>query len=78
MNKQKSTISKAEARELAEMLSIFQKLSGWERIAVQYYIKGMMDAQASNIEIFPPPPTTAAAHAIQGRTRRCHRPYPQH
>lgn len=35
----------------AEMLSVFQNLPQMERIAVQYYIKGRMDAVSGNIEI---------------------------
>lgn len=51
MSTQKTTVEKAELRQLAEMLAVFQKLPQMERVAVQYYIKGRMDAVAGNIEI---------------------------
>lgn len=51
MNSQKTTVEKAELRQLAEMLAVFQNLPQMERVAVQYYIKGRMDAVTGNIEI---------------------------
>lgn len=51
MNAQKATVDKAELRQLAEMLSVFQELPQMERIAIQYYIKGRIDAAAGNVEI---------------------------
>lgn len=53
MNNPKSTISRMEAKQLAEMLAIFQKLPERERIAIQYYIKGQVDAAASNTMEMP-------------------------
>ena len=51
MERQAKTISKAELRQLAEMLTVFQRLPQMERIAIQYYIKGRVDAEKSTIEI---------------------------
>ena len=59
MSKPQNTISKAEIYQLAEMLSIFQKLPPLERTAIQYYIKGRLDAMAATVEV--PLKATAAA-----------------
>lgn len=59
MDRQKVTVDKEELRQLAEMLSQLQKLPQMERIAIQYYIKGRLDAVAGIIEI--PMESTRAA-----------------
>jgi len=51
MPKDKATISKEELRQLAETLAVFQKLPAMDQIAIQYYIKGRLDAIAAEIEI---------------------------
>ena len=46
-----SAASKAELQQLAETLAVFQELPQMERIAIQYYIKGRVDANSAHIEI---------------------------
>lgn len=65
MNSQRAAIDKAELRQLAEMLSVFQKLPQTERIAVQYYIKGRIDAAAGTMEI-PLEGSTSNEHTVVG------------
>ncbi len=50
-NRSGATISKREYQELANMLTVFQQLPQVERIAIQYYIKGRVDAEKSIAEI---------------------------
>lgn len=51
MSAQKVTVDKAELQQIAEMLSVFQELPQMERVAIQYYIKGRIDAVTGNVEI---------------------------
>ena len=51
MSKPKQTMSKAEMRQFAMWMSIFQMLPEIERTAIQYYLKGRADALTSNVEI---------------------------
>lgn len=51
MTKTVETASLEEINQLAEWLAIFQKLPEKDRIAIQYYIKGRIDAEANNVEI---------------------------
>lgn len=51
MSKLKETSNKNELQQLAETLVIFQQLPKDERIAIQYYIKGRVDAAAEKIQI---------------------------
>ena len=51
MKNQNLTVEKAEIQQIAEVLAIFQKLPENERLAIQYYIKGRIDALTGNVEI---------------------------
>lgn len=51
MERQKVTVDKEELRQFSELLSEFQKLPQMERVAIQYYVKGRIDAIVGNIEI---------------------------
>ena len=47
-------------RQFVELLALFEKLPDLERVAIQYYIKGRVDAAADNIEI----PINTASKAV--------------
>ena len=45
------SIPKNEYQEVAGILSIFQQLPPTEKLAIQYYIKGRVDAERSSVEL---------------------------